>query len=980
MTKKMEQETHLLKTKIKDLIVDEGFQKKQARLSLGSDATEASVAKETERRMKQARELSAKLVRPLGTSSRPYPMWGSQRSDYNGQSHLEQVLSIIADDSNPMKVYSERPFVEVIAMAYCDMPVPSMLPLFFDGLERRKPESTNRTQMMIGDPGAGKSFMGALQGRMRSTQPVEVFDCGGKNMNELLFEMVLDFGAGDALPDAIDKRLKTGTLKDISLGYISQLNDLEKMPEDVAGKPEAQEEWNKKRIIVTYTDNGTPVIDWKKLGTGTKEKIDNAFEILKKISNIEGLDKAGGNMLGMNSQYGPLIRWFMEGREGVLDEYNKSKEGSDNGLQTVWQFLNGETNECTVENPLKNKDLTNGPSSFTFRREDMQAGFFVTLTGNKTEDGLTTRSLNKSVYSRLSPQTLPDPTEADWQHRICQMMCGVPVSTLYSVFREQADENPKEFGQWLMQLRKAKAELEGVPVPELQETLLENWRSVVNSTRKLARFYSEWSEMTNADNLMTTGNTDLIEEVDEEYAKKEGIDFRKIKQHLEAALPIRPHMLPEDAEVKADFKNFMKQPELAEKEYENPSVAFGTRLVDVLDRMVFEKSEAIGKHKLYEKLKASMDNAGLRDIVLQDGAHSFQRSVEEDLNVSVFDSSDMGKQAAAARKVFCEYIRQVDPQIVEADDDKIITIARLKKSLQAVAEKDTAKTKELFIVNRDHETLGTFPLESVRIEDIALYTGDGTEEIELSVVNHEDFMAALALPTVGAKNLEGIWDTNIRMRDEQIEKENNAGGIDAEKNATADEILRITENRSELGLATTTLRVMFKDAAGEASDVSVHVVMNKNRKKTLVVGEKVPTKLLSAFKEAGIIHVDRHAPNAKAKIEAALNDLTRGTRNQEISKRYLADAFKFRNELDLGEFLLDKKVISSAQLKAARDELNGPAYKDKANEKLGEILIKQGALTAAQLADKTKLSELLVDDKIGMLFEKYVVKDSRPKL
>ncbi|MBU6474626.1 MAG: hypothetical protein KGL10_06935 [Alphaproteobacteria bacterium] len=957
MTKKMEQETHLLKTKIKDLIVDEGFQKKESRRLLGENATEAAVNRETERRMQMARELSDKLVRPLGTASRPYPMWGSQRVDYNGQSNLEQVLSTIADDSNPMKVYSERPFAEVIAMAYCDMPVPSMLPLFFDGLERRKPESTNRTQMMIGDPGAGKSFMGAMQGRMRSKQPVEVFDCGGKNMNELLFEMVLDFGAGDAMPKAVDKRLQAGTLEALSLAKLKQL------PSEA----------------VTFDENNNiKSIDWTFFKGGAKpDEVETAFAILKDVSHIEGLDKASGNTLGMNSQYGPLIRWFIEGREGVLDEYNKSKEGSDNGLQTVWQFLNGETNICTVENPLKNKDLTNGPSSFTFRREDMQAGFFVTLTGNKTEDGLTTRSLNKSVYSRLSPQTLPDPTEADWQHRICQMMCGVPVSTLYSVFREQADENPKEFGQWLMQLRKTKAELEGVPVPELQETLLENWRNVVNSSRKLARFYSEWSEMTNAENLMTTGNTDLIEEVDEEYSKKEGIDFRKIKQHLEAALPIRPHMLPEDAEAKADFKNFLKQPVLAEKEYENPSVAFGTRLVDVLDRMVFEKSEAIGKHKLYEKLKASMDNAGLRDIVLQDGAHSFQRSVEEDLNVSVFDSTDMGKQAAAARKVFCDYIRQVDPQIVEADDDKIITVARLKRALQTVGEKNTAESKELFIINREHESLGAFPLARAKIEDMASYP-EGTEEVELSVsdiVSHEDFMAALALPTVSAKNLDAIWDTNIRDLSEQIEKENNPQGPNADQKSSADEIFKITENRSEQGIATTTLRVMFEDASGKESDVSVHIVLNKNRKKALIVGEKVPTKLLSAFKEAGIIHVDRHAPNAKAKVDAALNDLTRGTRNPELAKRHLADAFRFRNDFDLGDFLVEKKAITPEELKAAREELKNGNGQTEA--KLDTVLIKQGVLTAAQLAEKTKLSELLVDDKMGMLYEKYVVKDRK---
>ncbi|MDF3025214.1 MAG: hypothetical protein K0R10_2575, partial [Alphaproteobacteria bacterium] len=324
------------------------------------------------------------LEKPLGTSDRPYPMWGSQRVEHNGRADLEQVLSVIADDTYPMKVFSDRPYKEVIAMAYADMPVPSMLPLFFDGLERRKPTSTNRTQMMIGDPGAGKSFLGAMQGRLRSRDPIEVLDCGGKNMRELLFEMVLDFGAGDALPKSIDKRLQAGALEPLSVALLKGLPS---------------------EVVSLNADGQVASIDWNGLKTSGNDKVEQAFEVLKKVSKIEGLDNAGGNALGMNSQYGPLIRKFMAGEEIVLDEYNKSREGTDDNLQTVWQFCIGELKECTVENPLKNKDASAGPSEFTFRREDMKPGFFVTLTGNKKEDGVTTRSLNKSVYSRLSPQT-----------------------------------------------------------------------------------------------------------------------------------------------------------------------------------------------------------------------------------------------------------------------------------------------------------------------------------------------------------------------------------------------------------------------------------------------------------------------------------------------------------------------------------------------------------------------------------------------
>jgi hypothetical protein len=866
---------------------------------------------------KKIKELTAKdmdqLEKPLGTSDRPFPMWGTQRIEHNGRADLEQVLSVIADDTYPMKVYSDRPYKEVIAMAYCDMPVPSMLPLFFDGLERRKPESTNRTQMMIGDPGHGKSFLGALQGRLRTDRPIEVLDCGGKNMRELLFEMVLDFGAGDALPKSIDKRLQAGTLEPLSQALLKQLPS-EALSLDKGGNVKS--------------------VDWNWLKSAGGADVEKAYETLQKISKTEGLDNAGGNALGMNSQYGPLIRKYMAGEELVLDEYNKSREGTDDNLQTVWQFFIGELKECTVENPLKNKDATSGPSEFTFRREDMKAGFFITLTGNKKEDGMTTRSLNKSVYSRLSPQTLPDPDVIDWQHRICQMMVGLPVSTLYTAFREQADKDPDAFGEWLMWLRKTKAEVEGTPIPELQETLLSNWKNVVNSSEKLARFYDRWAEMTDAEKITANGNADLIEEVDDEYTKKEGIDFRKIKQHLEEAIPIRPRIQKEDAPRAFDMKAWDKTPKTSEPVPENVSLNFGTRLTEFLERMVYDKTAAIGKHRLYDKLQKSMQEFALRDITLQEGARSRQRSVEEDLNISAFNDRDLHKQANMARRVFCDYLRQVNPEI-KATDEEIITPKSFYDTLKYVAEKDTAPANELFVANRDPESIyNGKPLVEAVIKDIALYTAQDRDELDFTLddlVAHDDFMASLALPTVGAKNLSAVWEGNIRLLT-PTEPANDSASPDAASVPAPggsllnqDESLLVAENRSEKKIATTSLQVLYKDAEGERA-VSIHIVRNEARNKTLIVGEKVPSKLLSAFKEAGIMHVDRNDANAVTKVDAALTELTRGMPSSVHTR--LVEAFNYRN-----------------------------------NKPEGEL---QG--------ETPQLAERLVDKNIDMLFPKYVIR------
>ena len=890
------------------------------------------------------------LEKRIGTSTRPFPMWGPQRIEENGRSSIQTVLSFIADDSQPLKIYSERPYEEVVALAYCDMPVPSMLPIFKDGIERRgdplqrqkdilegkqpQNENFNRTQMMIGDPGHGKSFLGALQGRLRGKGSVEIFDCGGKNMNDLLFEMVLDFGAADALPKAIDKRLKAGSLEDMSVGLLASL------PEKAISKD----------------DNGVlKAIDWAYLKTAGNDDVQKAFEVLTKVSKIEGLDNAGGNALGMNSQYGALIRAFLENREIVLDEYNKSREGSDNALQTVIQFLIGELRECTVDNPLKNKDNTSGPSSFTFKRDDMGTGFFVTFTGNKTEDGSTTRSLNKSVYDRLKPDTLPDPDVIDWQHRICQMMVGMPVSTIYSAFQEQADADPAAFGEWLMWLRETKAKVEGTPIPELQQTLLANWQDVVSASEKLALFYDRWATLSDAEKI-TTAAPDLIEEVDEEYTKKEGMSFRRIKQHLEEAQPIRAKMQPVDSPVKVDFGAWNKPPKRAETVEENPSLNYGTRLVEYIERMVYEKSGSVGKNKLYSKLNKAMEEFGLRDISLKEGARSRQKSVEESLNISAFADKDLNRQAQIARKVFCNFIRQMDPSI-EADDDSIITPKKFLDALKYVQEKETAPTNELFVANRDPEQLyAGQPLAEAIIKDAAVYVREKKRvDFDLDdLVHHDDFIASLALPTVGEKNLGAVWDQNIRpmMRDSAPAQAD--GDQAANQNSPRrNDGLSIAEGTSEHGIATTSLQVLYADEDGERA-VTLHIVRNQQRGKTLVVGEKAPSKLLAAFREAGVTHVDRNDPSAQTKVEAAIGDLTRGM--PEVVKKHLTDAFKYRNNVD-SDYL-----------------------REQAGKPLGDAEAEKAYLAEArkEYLEGKQLAELMVAPEVTMNLPKFVLKNSKP--
>lgn len=932
---------------------------------------------------KKISELSAddlkKIERPIGTSALPYPMTGTQRSEEDGEIVLKDVLSDIADDQNPLKIYSSRSYKEVAALAICDMPVPSMLPHIYEIMERYRPDSKNRTYMMIGDPGDGKSYLGALVQRLqRDDKPAEVVDCGGKNIRDLLFEMVLDFGDNNGLPTAIDKKIQTKTLSDAGAGALKLLNGLEK------------------GIVSEDKDGNIKSVDWTKLKTGDEKKIRGAKDILMDVRAIEGLDKGGENALGMSSQLGLLPRLVEEGGGAVLDEYNKSREGTDDTMQTVLQWWVGEIDECTIENPLKSKGDVNGPSHYTFSRDKQKLSNFLVLTGNKKEDGITTRSLNKSVYSRLQPETLSDRTVEDWQHRIQQYMMGIPVSTLYSVpsYRKFADENPEAFGDWLLELRRTKAEMEGTVVPAHQEDLIRNWKQVNSATRKLANFYHEACLMTDSEKVSEiTDYSHLVMEVDEEFTKKEGVDYRKLRQHLQQATPLRPQMRNHDSEVAAfSPKGWDKQPDLPEKREESVALRFGTRLMDLLDDWVHKISDKQGRPELGHALRELMEKSGLRDMNLQEGAYSKQKSAEEDLNISSFNDKNPDKQASMARKVFCDYLRERDQNISAEDDESIVTLTTLKRVLEDINRNRSEGAKVLMVPNMDHETLQQRPLVEATIVDSATAPldddGEGFNWPSLEeTVSHDDFMVTLAMPAIGENNLSSVWDDNLSRRLiasemlesaenkladaqhilEQIEQDMAAGasedvskeqmeqakneakqklddakksygdvfnaikdiaGIDLDSSEEHmkldDPSMRLAENRSDNGLALTTVMVRQVDESGDRH-VPVHILRNEARGKALVVSEEISPRIQSLFTEAGITHINRSEPGAQSRIDSALTDILRGV--DDSVRLRLVDAFRHRNDTEQAEMSNPAVGQSlSAMMTSADVECDFPKY------------------------------------------------------
>ena len=738
-------------------------------------------------------ELSSLSVK-FGTPDFPFPMVGTITVEHEGQKSLERKLTAIADHDTPLSVISNRDHDVAFGLLMRNLPTRSMLPMFKEILERLEPDSKNRQYFIMGQPGRGKSHTGNAISKIMSDEPARVYDCGGKNMNAMLFEMILDFGAGDALPAQIEARMNAGTLDPLSIGFLDQLTDLKIEVKDENGKV------IKNITFAEKTGHGQYEIDWEALSRGSassNEIVSKVHSVVTTIANIEGFDKAGGNMLGMNSQFGPAIIDFMEGNFATWDEYNKSKEGGDDQLQTFLQFLNGEIDECVVENPLKGKDGVSGPDSFTFKREDVKPGWGVLITGNNAIDGTTTRELNKSVYSRLGPEELPEVNEKDWQDFLSSFMTGVPISLLYDcpAYTELADNDPRAFSEFLWEIRTwGLTDDEIKAIPAEQKEWINEWQRVYSATEKLGKFYHGWRMALDAEN---PNNFEHMMDIDDpDFAAKQAIDFRRVIKDLRYALKIRAQQQPETFKLRQlpNRKAFNEaaQRTTGKSVTQDPTTYFGTRLTNLLNNRVYENSAALGKGGLFAVLKQLSVDCGLTEMNLEEAARSNVRTVEAELNISRAESSDPRIRSQVAQEIFCKMARErfpdtgdqsadAAPFIAEnVTNDQIITQENISEIIDDLSgHADAAREKnEIYLQNQNLVDMFDHPFMTAKLFDLL----DPQASLELEdtafddILTQDELLEGFVIPGIKDYNLNSIWEDNasaalyIKNLDHQIKK------------------------------------------------------------------------------------------------------------------------------------------------------------------------------------------------------------------
>lgn len=842
--------------------------------------------------------------KPLGTARRPFPMrYAEQTVDAQGRKAYMQRLGALRNDAAPLMVYSDRSYAEVIGMMLREMPTPGMLPMLADALSQRRPGNKRVLQYFEGAPGTGKTFMSEMIARARSKQGAIKIDCGKKNLGELLFETVLDFGKDRRFYDEFDKRLQHYNEADSDEARARIFH-----PHSVA-------------ILRSHLgdalveENGKLAIDWGRTHEGpvdadgnrldSREAVKVVNDGLIAVAQKEGFGHMAGNALGMATQEGPLIRAWKEGRELVLDEFNRGKEGTTASLHTVLQFLAGEIDQVTVENTLKEKGEEIG-QTFTFRREDQKLGFFVTATGNSEEDGSDVNELAGSVSSRIVPKFIPVATEEDWQHRICQIMTGLPVSTLYRASEEDWRKNPDGFRQKLLEWRTLGLSKEqAANVPAMQMKLLQRWEDVVEATEKLAKFYYSWSQVVNPDSpLHSTGSlAQLMEEIDERYNSKIGVDFRKIILHINEALEQRPVATGAEMSQGVDLDDWSTEPVVTEGVEEDVSLHFGSRLVNVILNHLNATTIELGKRKLHQQLMKLAEDCGLAMPGLHEGRANNRRNVGALLDDNPYASDVPDIKAELLRNMLCDYLREKDARLT-ADNNDIMSVRNVRaaieamESLASVSVPDIGEEHEdapdeddvapLAVFNDDLETLQKAPLLAAGAVD-SVPDKDGKAAATPKVaalLPQEQLLYSIAVPALRKGNLRAIWSRALSR----------SGLVVPAAETGLGDSVAIAENRSQSGLAVTTV-VVSNDNGKKARAVPLHIIWNETQERMMIVGEgKLPQKVATAFGHTRVQYIDRTDSDAAHKATGALA-LVAGGNDEKVRER-LKTAFLMRNMLD----------------------------------------------------------------------------------
>lgn len=804
---------------------------------------------------------------PIGVPGAPWPTMIRHEKKTGNQVATSFELGVMEDPDNPLILPSDRPYPEVMGEFYRNMPVPSMLPALEFVVSRAAPEQKNRIANLVSDPGTGKSFLAVLVGKARDSRGPVITDAGGKNLEYLLFETVFDVEESRPLTKAIDDALTKKKLDDLSVDAIRQN----------FGKHFSEQD-------------GRACIDWRGLAEDKTIGTEKIRETLELIRSVERWDqnKMG---IGFKTKKGPLVLAHEEGRDIVIDELNKCKPGSETPLQIVWQVLNGEIAEHTV--------TLGSNGTFTFKQGQ---GGLVICTGNLPKDGVGTHLISESFDRRVPGYRIANFDEQDWQHRICQKMTGLPISTLHRMQKgswqnvngdqKWVIDDPEGFTKLLFTLRTiGLSEEQKRNIPDWQMSMIANWQGVLDASERLSGFYHSWSQLVDPESqALKAGNmADVLMEVDTPENPTSKITPSTMIRHIEDAIQIKPQVKEATRSGGFDLSRNWNEPmKLNELEKEPTEVKFGNRLASAIMDEVYRTSAQVGKKSLYAQLRHEAENAGL----LGDNP-----LISQFLNVDPAKVQGSSAQAKRIQGILADYLRAEYSDLgLSKNDEDILPLRQVQAATERLAEQKqqdiSPLTTALLVPNTDLNSIERELFQRVAADNLDPH--ESLEEARTrhpasSLLSRTNLLTALAMPASGVMNIKALFNKAL------------SDGKQAPDEATA-----IAQDQSQSKIAITTV-ICRNGKDGDAAYSKLHIVHAGKLGKTLIIGDgNVSNDLRGQLKRNGVTYVDQNDRSAETTVNSEIRGMME-TSQEEVVK----EAFLMRNQMRPGT---ESKDVSLAKL------------------------------------------------------------------
>jgi hypothetical protein len=699
--------------------------------------------------------------------------------------------------------------------------------------------------LVLGKPGRGKTHGALTIADMCDNRGPIFVDCGDRYMGDLLWEQVIDYG--QSFKPALIKKIKEGRLSSDSIRIFN---------EELPGV-----------LVRSDGDMGHIVgIDWdkaterRKLSKDTDEKeryessveaTDRVMEIIKKVAVLEDIPTQAVNSVGLKKVPGLIKRIHDEGLTGILDEYTKSEEGSDGGLQNVLQYFSGGVNEVTITNPMR---VDGEVESYTLRREDMRAGAFIYMTGNNEDDGVTTHGLPASVYSRVLIAEVLDPLPTDWKQFIGRQLTGLPVSTICSLFPDVVNnpDEKEEFGGLLREMRILGLSQEQTKqVPEYELTLLTHWKETRAAIDKLADFYRFWARIIDQDSdLYDTQNAatykaeveDIRSEIMGDYAQKHVVDFRKVIRDVADSLRDHPTVrkIGSGTGLRFNLAAVGKKAHVTAEDPEAIAAELGTHLSKLLYNRVCAVTQ--GKPRLQAiLLKEGYDRGIFPPDTPIPGQQTIITLLDQDQDQ--YKAAGGIKNVIKLRSALASRLKRSDSSLKGKPDGQVVSMGEAAQACTELAsltvdEEAPKRDNRLIILGKD---LGHMFNQAAAVDnDVLKAHGIAAPEAD-ELVSVSDFLDSLRIPAIANANIQGIWPRDnaagLRARPPE-ETPKGRENVQSVLNA-----LEVTENSHSSKIGMQALIMQGED--GEK--VPVHVVYDQTRNKALIVTEKADAATRAAL-------------------------------------------------------------------------------------------------------------------------------------